>query len=652
MPAVPRSSHTVSRIAQLAFTLALVAALFNFSIRLSSIRSILPIVSRWSNPITQHHLQLDDAPYPFDLLRTAESILPRDATVLLITPGRDVRHREYVTYHRALYWLAPRPIWWLTPAPPDDTWESHWWMSAPLTLESVRAIAAQKHVSHVLTDGLAQPLATGRKIAEQDGGYLLQLDDGATLLSEQPPDATDFWPIQVALAIGLIWTLGHTILAMAARTGYRAGGVEAAALSWALGAGLASFAMLWLNAIGLSLTNQVISVSLLAVPAAWWSWRARWRSRTNLQNTHTPSPRLHRLSSGVFNLALLSFLVFQIVLVSLMAIGQPLHTWDSWVTWGMKARIVFLERHISPTVYLDPTRGITHLDYPLLVPLVESWFYTWLGAPDDRLAGLPSLLFYLALIGVCYSSLRRRGVTQIAALVATVVVAAMTHIAGAAAAVYADVPLAVYATTAVVYLSLWLDKGERGALVIAALSAGLMPWTKREGWVLLVALAVATIVVSRGHRRAWPGVAAIGVAAALLAGPWWGFVALNGIADIDFLPLTVATLQSNMGRLPFIGWRVLLSVLSPDWNFIWPLALIFAIAVQLRDRFRLRSMELMPLTAMIYLAAMGMAYIFSTHVPFQQHVVSSIDRLVAQVAPLPVLWIACRALASCQSSEV
>jgi hypothetical protein len=39
---------------------------------------------------------------------------------------------------------------------------------------------------------------------------------------------------------------------------------------------------------------------------------------------------------------------------------------------------------------------------------------------------------------------------------------------------------------------------------------------------------------------------------------------------------------------------------------------------------------------------MSFAYVFSDFVPFQQHVVSSVDRLLAHVAPLLVLWIAYR----------
>ena len=94
-------------------------------------------------------------------------------------------------------------------------------------------------------------------------------------------------------------------------------------------------------------------------------------------------------------LPLLSFFALQVAFVTILAVGRPLDVWDSWVTWGMKARTIFLEGSISPAVYGDPSRTVTQLDYPLMVPLIEAWLYGWLGVPDDRLVGIVSSYFIL-----------------------------------------------------------------------------------------------------------------------------------------------------------------------------------------------------------------------------------------------------------------
>ena len=121
-----RSAPTrAGRVARVALAVVLLTAMAQLPGQLASLRARLPVISLWSQPEAPYRLQLRDVPY--DLLRTADAILPRNVTVLLITSGRDVRHREYTMFHRALYFLAPRRVWWLTPAPPDGTWESRWW---------------------------------------------------------------------------------------------------------------------------------------------------------------------------------------------------------------------------------------------------------------------------------------------------------------------------------------------------------------------------------------------------------------------------------------------------------------------------------------------------------------------------------------------
>ena len=311
----------------------------------------------------------------------------------------------------------------------------------------------------------------------------------------------------------------------------------------------------------------------------------------------------------------------------------------------MKARTIFLESSISPAVYGDPSRTVTHLDYPLMVPLIEAWFYGWLGVPDDRLVGMVAVLFYLALTGVCYTAVRRQGGTREFALGASVVVASIPHLAGLSGFVFADVPLAAFATIAAVYLVEWLDSGRPDRLAIAALAAGLMSWTKREGLVLVAVLCLVALLVARGTRRAWLGVGALSFASMLLSGPWWAFVAWNGIANSDYLPVTMATFHANFVRLPSIGWRAFTTLLSPAWNFVWPLCVLCGLlgrraTLPAKDSSRGRAINLLPLTAFFYVGLMSLGYVFSAFVPYQQHVANSLYRLTVHVVPLPVLWMA------------
>ena len=178
----------------LALALVLLSGLLNQPAQFRLlVRPVLPLLRLWNQPDAQYRVVLGEV--PFDLLQAADALLPRDAGVLLVTPGRDVRRLEYTLFHRALYFLAPRSVWWLAPAPADGTWESRWWISAPLTASAVQAVARQRQATHILVfqppGAPALDLPWGRKLATWDQGYLLSVDLGdpspSSRLTSLPP---------------------------------------------------------------------------------------------------------------------------------------------------------------------------------------------------------------------------------------------------------------------------------------------------------------------------------------------------------------------------------------------------------------------------------------------------------------------------------
>jgi hypothetical protein len=342
---------------------------------------------------------------------------------------------------------------------------------------------------------------------------------------------------------------------------------------------------------------------------------------------------------------LLSLLiVFELAYVSTIAAGRPLVVWDSWATWAMKARTIFVEGAITPSVFADASRVVTQLDYPLLVPLTQAWFFAWAlpagGSVDDRLAGIPSALFFAALLAIFYGRAREAGAAGIAALAGTAYLASIELVSGTAAAVFADVPLSVYALTAATFGCRWIEAGQRSHLLIAGAAGGLLPWTKREGLVVLAALAVSLLFVPGDRRRKLTVVAAWLAATAVFAGGWWLTLANGGIASDVFLPVAVATLADGLVRLPRIAWLAGASLLTPSWSFFW-IALPAAGIATAHGAHR-RTDDALVISAVVYLALMSAAFIFSNYTPYGQHVVSSFPRLAVQVTPVALLWLVLR----------
>jgi len=647
----------------LALALVLLSGLFNQPAQFRLlVRPVLPLLRLWNQPDAQYRILLGDVPY--DLLREADAALPRGASVLLVTPGRDVRRLEYTFFHRALYFLAPRSVWWLAPAPADGSWESRWWISAPLTAPAVQAVARERQVTHILVfqppGAPALDLPWGQKLRSWDQGYLLSVEADPPGPSNRPANASGPPTPNLAalpLALAVIWLTGFGVMQAAVWLGYRPTGLETLALAWMLGSGAISLAMWPLDRLGLTLPAQIRALTLLAfVILAWWGW-ARLRRRPGLPDPQHPRaqespPRPPRRLRWTHVAAafLLALLAFQIASVTLAACGAPLRIWDSWVTWGMKSRIIFLDGGVSPAVYADPSRAVTLLDYPLLAPLNQAWLYGWLGAADDRLAGVLSVLHYLALLGLCAAALQRRGASRLIVLAAVTAIAMLPNLATWTGAVLSDAPLALFATAAGLYLAAWLQGEAAGALWVAALAAGLLPWTKNEGLLLWLALLLALLCIGLtrpGDRTVRLALGALLVAALVINAPWQLFLRGHPVPNNAFVPVTWAAWQANANRLPTILRLTATALAGARVSCAWLLAGLLLLGRVTRPRGqapgaarRLAWPDLWLLMPAIYIALVSLGFVFSDYQPYWQHVLNSIDRLLTHVTPLVVLWLA------------
>ena len=585
--------------------------------------NVWPLLRRWSQPLEQARLAA--SPAVADVLIEADRRLPRDAAVVFLTAGQDVDAAEYIAFHRALYYLSPRPVWWVVQASEvQGQREPRWFQTS-----------APPNVPWLLAYQVESP--HGQKVAD--------LGEGSSLAwsgASPPPEAGGSqhlwagpaWPVGAALALLTLLAAGGAVLSGLERLWrLRATTAERLVLAWTLGGVVVSLGLLLGCGLGVGLRGSTVVLAAIA----WTSLVFTCLRRGAPLRLEWPKPWT-RTALGSAAIALGLSLV--VVYVALLADGRPLQVWDSWVTWGMKARLIWQTDTIPVGVYADPTRAVTLLDYPLLVPLLEAWLYTWLGAPDDRLAGLIAAGSYAALLGMMFVALRHRGASVLLALLGSAYLVSVWALAGLAGLAFADVPLAVFALVTGVYLVRWLEHGTPAALALAAVAGGALGWTKREGLVLLVLFALASLVAARGGRRwAAPALALGGV---VIAGPWLVFLVWRGMPDWQFVPISAQVAVENRDRLSFVFGTLARWSIDPDWSVpsVWLLGLVALVLSVARRGFR--TADLLPLVAAAYLALLGTSYLYSAFVPYQSHVLASLGRLMAHVAPLVALWLVSR----------
>lgn len=650
-----RAGWSSARAARGALWLLLIPAVLQLPAQVGVVSRRWEVIRQWDDPDEQ--LQLTVAGIDIALILEADRRLHADARVVVITEGRDPRRSEYLAFHRARYLLTPRPVWWLAPALPDETWESRWWTPNPLTPASIAGFVRDHRITHGLVFGQSVAVDSGALLLRGRGGRLVGFETGAAaqLAGVSRGESWARRPVLLRLAAGLcaVFALGSGVLLSLTRGSRRFTLPELGAGAWWLGSLLLTVGMFWLDRCRVPLRHQLAGLSLLAAAALIAGLVRRFapglRSSPQPAGEDAPAnpvPGTLPWGGRRVLVAPIALLCANIAFVAILAIGQPLEAWDSWAQWAGKARAIFRAGGIGTAAVADATRLDPHPHYPLLVPLRETWLFGSLGAPDDRWLGCLTLLDYVGLLVLAWGLMRISRVPEAFAWVAVTVLAAVYTLAACAGMALADTTLALFAMAGVAHLVRWTRSAARSDLLLGGLAAGALGWVKSEGAVLTAVMIVAAAFLRLPMVRKSACITAIAASFCVTTWPWWFALGDLPRTAVDFAPLNLANLAAGIDRIPtilLISVRVLGDRLL---GWVWPMAALVFLARHSR-RFDGAPVDdgvisLLARVAWLYAVVMAGTYLLSTYRPLSAHVMNSYFRLAAQVTPLLVVWLAAR----------
>lgn len=320
----------------------------------------------------------------------------------------------------------------------------------------------------------------------------------------------------ILLSLGLAGALGAVLVEWLSRRSL--GRLEVAALAMPVGLGVTS--LLFTGALGAGAGwFGELALELAALSLATWMLRRSAAPRRAALALDGVWPR-----DGLERAALLLF-----VLVLGLAVAQVLRamnvmvwgTSDALTQWLLKARTLSRGGADGLASLASPARpGWFHGDYPLLWAASVARIWALAGAEPPVVPRLVQLVLWLSATFLAFAFVRARAGVALAA-VAGAAVAALPALHAWAARFYADAPLACLLLAGVVLLSAQLERrdDEPSLAALAGLLAGLAAWTKNEGQLFLVAVAVALVVARQPVRsllRFASGAAAPVVAVLLL----------------------------------------------------------------------------------------------------------------------------------------
>jgi hypothetical protein len=377
-----------------------------------------------------------------------------------------------------------------------------------------------------------------------------------------------------------------------------------------LGLGAAGAASMAVDAAGLGVSRGTVGVALLVVLALALvpKWAARPRPHLPLPVTRGPTRWL--------SVVLLLFAAVTLGLTVHTGLEWPTFQFDALTRWMFKAKVLWADGTLRGAVSTDADFAFTHQRYPPLVSHVANLPALVSGSFDDSVASAMFPWFGVALAAVVGGAVARRS-GRLSGSAATAWVASLPLLAylpspppgSGAFSAMADIPLALFATGAVLAAADGLDERRPRAFAEAALLAGFATLTKNEGLPLLLGLMLGVCMFSsrsRLGRALWLGGVAAGLYALL-----WAHLALRFPALDEHYPgrLNAQALSDGLPRLPVVLGRFGQELFSfPRWNLTWPAALVLlgAGAAVLKQR---RGVWLVLLVVAWQLAAYVGAYV-------------------------------------------
>ena len=364
------------------------------------------------------------------------------------------------------------------------------------------------------------------------------------------------------------------------------------------------------------------------------------------------------------------FIIFMILLcfiMSFVCLLMPMYTYDSRATWGLKAKIFFHKQTIFTDDFLDPYRYHYNTPYPILIPLVENFFYNMLGSVDDYLVKIIFVLFYIVLLFFLYITQKKYFfTTRLHSLIFTSVFVSLpllfVILNGSVPSAYVDFPLTCFFTLTMVYLFNYMQSHNIKHIIIASLFSCCCLFSKNEGLPLFLISIVIFIIdgfigkylINKKNIEALLIYISLPI---LILLPW--FMIRSKLPTLNYNnPLPFLTLENFIVGFSRLGvimkltlWSMFLNFRS--WGIMWVIIIIATVLNYRKDKRAYNS------RVELYLLIIPIIYYFSIITPIYMFYTSNVhpieiefgsfaeggasfERLSLHVLPLLILFVSLR----------
>lgn len=413
---------------------------------------------------------------------------------------------------------------------------------------------------------------------------------------------------------------------------------ERVSLSCPVGFGLISIGMAALSFFGVAFSPTSILAGLL--PIFFLALMAHFKRKDHRQAA--PVTAFSKAPLGLLEKFLILGISFGIVYAFFLTLIKPIEAYDAIAIYGLKSKIFYFSKAIPSNFFVNFRDFVPHTEYPLLIPLAETYIYIMLGSLNDLLVKVVFPIYYLGILAISYLIMRKL-CSRKKSLLLLFFLSTIPIMRDHTATGYADIPFTFYYSASFFYLFLWMRRKNTSYLTLSFILSALGLWAKQEGlllWLVNIAVSVAYILID--NRRRFKELLPYGLfSLALISGYIYTKSSMGLELSSDFTGLGkfgLTNLTTAFKRVPLILYEYQIQFFGPKkWNLVWILFVAGFIS-NIKTAF---SKELLPVTLaiMFIFSAYGVIYMVTPQA-ISWHLSTSASRLFIHFVPLIVLWLA------------
>lgn len=400
-------------------------------------------------------------------------------------------------------------------------------------------------------------------------------------------------------------------------------------LSGAIGLGLSSF----LTFSSFLFFNQYIQIYTILVHLLALTLIAGIisRSKNRLLFTHI------KIKTSDYTAILMFILLF--IPCWLQANYYPYGGWDAWSVWNVKAKFLFLGGENWKNMF-NPLLWRSSPHYPLFLPLINVWGWSFLNKAVYQVPILTSLIFTFLTYSLLYVGLKRltNGILAILSIVFLLTIDLNLKMA---ISQYCDIVVSCYVLAGLLCLILAKKEDKTYLCVMAGMFTGFLSFTKPEGYplsLLIIILSFFFLIWKNSSPNKKGKIIIFWATSLAFFLPTILFVLFLSPKNITFINgLTSAAHTSTLVRLETILVFYYFKLKSAQWGFVW-VVLLAGSLLSIRKCLN-KDTIIIPVFLLFYSAIVTLYYFINTQFEIMWWLQVSLDRILSVILPVTFLWV-------------